>query len=242
MLLPLCSASRPRLLSALTSKSSLQHPTFNAHMASLFRHFSFDPASRLPSPDPVLASVSPMSTSPLLLPARLPTPPPCSVGDLAQALHQQHLRIDTSFKALNAPLTPPSDDDASPCTLPEHLPSSSTNRLNSAALRMQRQANVRMQSSPSHIKDISSLVEKMIAVEDQCNVCHRKPRAPPSPKLSDDDDEGVNMDYTPSPKEELRYLLPMYRAADRVEGTTRVSKKPRMRKPTALRKIKILSK
>ncbi|KAF2450559.1 hypothetical protein P171DRAFT_426907 [Karstenula rhodostoma CBS 690.94] len=205
-------------------------------MASLFRDFSFDPPSRRPDhhTESAALSVSPTSTSPMLFPARPPTPPPssCDINDLAQALTRQDLRvvIDPKFTAPNEPLTPPSDDD----TFEKHLPrrpqlSVSTARMNSATLRMQRQANVRMQSSLAHIKDISSLVEKMIQV-DQCNVCEPKLKSSPPPAL--EEDEGVNMDYTPTAKEQIRFMLPFYRAGDRLDGSTRVSKKPRMRKST----------
>ncbi|KAJ4292714.1 hypothetical protein N0V90_009377 [Kalmusia sp. IMI 367209] len=206
-------------------------------MASLFRDFSFDAPSRhLPQhcPERAVLNVSPTSTSPspFPLPARLPTPPPCSINDLAQALNKQDLRVivDPRYKASHEPLTPP-DDVTFSHALPERPQLSlSTARLNSATLRMQRQAHVRMQSSSSHVKDIASLVEQMIQVGDQCNVCSRKSK-PPSP-VSSEEDEGVSMDYTPSAKEEIRSMLPFYRAGDRIDGSTRVTKRPRMRKST----------
>ncbi|KAF9729094.1 hypothetical protein PMIN06_012593 [Paraphaeosphaeria minitans] len=211
-------------------------------MAFLFRDFSFDAPSRLPDhhhlhhhhTESATLSVSPTSTLPMLFPARPPTPPPssCDINDLAQALTRQHLRlvVDPNFRASNEPLTPPSDHD----TFEKHMPpppqlSLSTARMNAATLRMRRQANVRMQSSLAHVKDISSLVEKMIKV-DQCNVC--EPKSKPSPSPAVDDDEGVHMDYTPTAKEQIRSMLPLYRAGDRLDGSTRVSKKPRVRKST----------
>lgn len=211
-----------------------------AAMASLFRDFSFDAPPRLPqyhrTQSPAL-SVSPTSMSPTFSPARPPTPPPCDVDDLAQAFTKQDLRVIVSpnFRAHCEPLTPPSDEELFEKHIP-HQPQLSTARLNSATLRMQRQANVRMQSSLAHIKDISSLVEQMIEI-DQCNIHEplAKSMSLPSPTTTTTtthDDEGVSMDYTPTAKEHLRSTMPFCRAADRLDGSARVSKKPRMRRST----------
>lgn len=203
-------------------------------MASLFRDFSFDTPSSLPDHFYTDAA-SPTSTSPQLFPTRLPTPPPCDVNDLVHALDKQDLRVvvGPTFAASYEPLTPPSDNDTFANHLPPPPPQLSTARMNSATLRMQRQANVRLQSSAAHIKDISSLVEKMIEAEDQCKLHHPKSK-PSSLSLPSacDMDEGVNMDYAPTAKEQIRSMLPFYRAGDRIDGSTRVSKKPRMRRST----------
>lgn len=170
----------------------------------------------------------------MAFPARPSTPPPSSydISDLTYALTKQDLRVvvEPDFRARNEPLTPPSDDDS----FEKHIPlrpklSLSTMRMNATTLRMQRQANVRMQSSLAHIKDISSLVDKMIQV-DQCNVC--EPKSKPLSPAAVQDDEGVNMDYMPTAKEQMRSMLPFYRAGDRLDGSTRVSKAPRMRRST----------
>ncbi|KAF2677820.1 hypothetical protein K458DRAFT_423668 [Lentithecium fluviatile CBS 122367] len=199
-----------------------------------FSHFSFDAAptrAREHDAERAAMNVSPTSTRLPPLPARLPTPPPCSMGDLAQILNQQSLRLVVpSHKSANEPLTPPSDEDTFATALPQPRPqlSLSTSRLNSATLRMQRQANVRMQSSSSHIKDISTLVERMIEAEDQCRICEQKPSLPPSPTS---EDEGISMDYTvTNPKSEPRSLPLFYRAGDRNPGCTRVAKNTRMRR------------
>lgn len=172
-----------------------------------------------------------------MFPARPPTPPSSyDINHLAQALHRQDLRVVVDcapkYRPAYEPLTPPSDEDTFADHIPAPLPLS-TIRLNSATLRMQRQANVRLQSSAAHAKDIASLVERMIEVQDQCHVCDRKSKSLSHAVLADyDDDEGVNMDYTPTAKEEMRSILPFYRAGDRIDGTARVSKKPRMRRST----------
>jgi hypothetical protein len=237
-------AAKPYSIEARTSSSSHAaparplnttppRPTADADMD--FSRFSFDaPSSRASDHDVHHAnmSVSPTSTHLPPLPTRLPTPPPCSMGRLAQILDQQSLRITIvpTYKSVNEPLTPPSDDITFATALTERRPqlSLSTSRLNSATLRMQRQANVRMQSSSSHIKDISSLVEKMVDTKDQCNVYEHKPTLPPSPTS---EDEGISMDYTiANSPPVLRSSIPYYRAGDRLDGCARVSKQARMRK------------
>lgn len=196
-----------------------------------FSHFSFaGPSTHAAEP---VQDVSPTTTTQLPpLPERLPTPPSCSMAHLAHILDQQSLRIAVppAWKPVSEPLTPPDDAVLPFATAPaEPRPqlSLSTARLNSATLRMQRQANVRMQSSAAHIKDISTLVERMVETGDQCTVCDPKPATPPSPTS---DDEGISMEYNVSnPKLEFR-SIPYYRAGDRVEGYARVTKHARMRR------------
>ncbi|KAF1955162.1 hypothetical protein CC80DRAFT_493106 [Byssothecium circinans] len=188
-------------------------------MAAMFGDYSFEAASRHPICDDRHKGddvESPASVRPFTAPARLPTPPP-DMGDLVDALDQQSLRItvDTSFQSTShhEPLTPLGD---------ERSPTNSTSRLHSATLRMQRQANVRMQCEMSHVKDITKLVE-MIEAGDQCNVCERK---------SASDDEGIDMHYTPTIKKQLHTVIPLYRSNEHDTGA-RVSKRPRMRRRRA---------
>jgi hypothetical protein len=203
-----------------------------------FSHFSFDSTSVRASEyeaERAAMNVSPTSTSLPPLPARLPTPPPCSMGDLAHILDQQSLRIVVvpSQSRASEPLTPPSEDVAFATALSHPRPqlTLSTTRLNSATLRMQRQANVRMQSSSSHRRDIDALVRKMVDSADQCNVC--KPSTPPSPTY---EDEGIAMEHSrtdPCPTTNAKFDLrsiPFFRAGDRLDGCTRVSKATRMRR------------
>jgi hypothetical protein len=197
-----------------------------------FSHFSFDAASIRASEhaaERVAMDVSPTATNLPPLPARLPTPPPCSMGDLADILDQQSLRIAIvpSQKLAYEPITPPSDDVTFATQLSRPHLTLSTSRLNSATLRMQRQANVRMQTSSSHIRDISSLVEKMVEAEYQCNVCEHKLSMPPSPTS---EDEGISVEYNPPKPTTKHHSIPFYRAGDRLDGCTRVSKNARMRK------------
>ncbi|KAF2865111.1 hypothetical protein BDV95DRAFT_587336 [Massariosphaeria phaeospora] len=208
-------------------------------MAALFRDFSFEPASRLPlsvhEAERVAMNVSPTSPPPFAPPrrhARLPTPPPCPVGELAQRM-TLHLEIDPQYQVASAyePLTPPSDDICFHTEALERCQPPFYSHISSAIVRMQRQATTRKQTSPSHMKDLAALVEKMIEDEEQCNICDSKSRTPSTSSASDmDGDEGIDMDCTPSTDASFRHPVPLHRSTDRSTGYSFVSKKPRMRK------------
>ncbi|PSN66876.1 hypothetical protein BS50DRAFT_676576 [Corynespora cassiicola Philippines] len=200
----------------------------------MFRHFSFEPASRPPSLDDDADRLA-MNLSPTepALPFNPPPPPaslPCDLGDLAQKLDEDlRVELDPAYDIpCCQPLARPQD------TFPfQH----SYSRLTTATLRMQRQANTRMQCSSSHAKDLSLLVQKMIDDEEQCRIGDTKLRPPLSPTTSDDDDEGVDMDYEPSTPEELRqYRLNFRRSGDRLDGCTMVARSVRMRKKSRVTK------
>jgi hypothetical protein len=215
--------------------------------SSFFRDFSFGEAMRRPvsvvEAERTASNVSP-TTVPASAPTRLPTPPPCSMGELEYRFHQQSLRIDPALHAQHCgrePLTPPGDD-AFPA---EHVPSQqrSYSCMSPASLRRQRQANTRMQCSASHVKDISILVQKMIQAGDQCHVCEPKSRTPSnssssaSSSASSIEDEGVDMDYSPpSPYEDQLYTLKFRRSGDHIAGSATVSKSIRMRKKSRVMK------
>lgn len=209
----------------------------------MFRDFSFDPVS-----SPVYADYeaerAAMNVSPTSIAIestaqqsnRPPTPPPCTMGDLAVQLNQQSLRIDTSCASYPpGPLTPGSDNEegASPTdTTQQERPTYS--RIAASVLRMQRQQNARMQCSSSHVRDISKLV-KMIEEEKQCTVSESSSRTSSTSSAStcpsSGDDEGVDMDYDiPAQGIETLVATPVWRASDRRESCIRVTKPVRMRK------------
>lgn len=222
---------------------AIGHYTHN----TMFRDFSFDPVSQPAfhalEAERAAMNVSPTSlpVAPRLLPSRPPTPPPCTMGDLAVKLNQQNLRIDTRRTPCPAaPLTPPSDEawELPSDKDPEQAPTYS--RISASILRMQRQRNCRMQCSSSHVRDISRLV-KMIEDEEQCTVSETTtqtltaPPQPISPALSpvnpSGDDEGIDMDYDiPSQHFEALVGMPVWRSGDRRHSCIRVTKPVRMRK------------
>ncbi|KAF3041738.1 hypothetical protein E8E12_008196 [Didymella heteroderae] len=208
-------------------------------MAALFRDFSFD------APSPSLADHEAeralMNCSPTSIPtnpehpySRPMTPPPCTMGDLAQLMGGQNLFISTSRSQHTpaGPPTPPSEDDTFPT---EHLdpraPRPTYCRASASIMRMQRQANTRLQCCSSQARDISRLV-RMIQQEEQCNVSDTDARsASASAAVAAGDDEGIDMDYDCSMRvTEPLFSRPLYRAGDRHNDNARVSKNVRMRK------------
>ncbi|KAH7112451.1 hypothetical protein B0J11DRAFT_585421 [Dendryphion nanum] len=212
-------------------------------MAHLFRDFSFEAASRHCDADRAAMNVSPTSMlhhpSPRDLSMGTSTPPPpCSIGELAARFDQQSLQVEVDPAYA---FTSPKDDSlVSPTniTFPAHIlepaPRSRYSRVSSAALRMQRQSNARMlQSSPAHLKEISNLVQKMVQDGDQCRV-HSFNSRTSSASSSSDEDEGIDMDYTPL---STPLYTPSYRrAADRMSGCAVVPNSIRMRKRSPISK------
>ena len=212
---------------------------FPSPAMSLFRDFSFGAAS-LPLHADHEAERAAMNCSPTSKPAhadplhfptspsRPLTPPPCTMGDLAQILNQHCLTIDTSQSPSachQGPLTPPSDCD--------QAPRPAYSRISSSVLRMQRQANSRLQCSASQASRISSLV-RMLEQQDQCKLSPSSSSASTSTSASAcGDDEAINMDYNCPPLASapaFHFQQPLWRAADRRDNCVRVTKTVRMRR------------
>ena len=214
------------------------HPVFTsvvAAMATMFRNFSFEAASRRPAAhDPERAmSVSPFSPLPHIITSRPPTPPP-TMGELAYQFNQHtlHVEVDPAYQLrpcyVDQPLTPPTDDFAFPELLDQPQQPAPYPRLSAAILRKQRQSHMQMQCSSSHLEDISSLVQRMIENGDQCRICDHRSR-PSSNASTSDNDEGVDMEYNPPPPQEVPVSsLKFRRSGDRRNGAA-VSKSVRMR-------------
>jgi hypothetical protein len=210
-------------------------------MATMFRDFSFDPASSPTSysiyeAERAAMNVSPTSKirEPSQFPYR-PLTPPCTMGDLAAQLNQQSLRVDTNVRCYpSGPLTPDSEEEegASPTgQTQQERPTYS--RVAASVLRMQRQASSRMQCSSSHVSNISKLV-KMIEEEKQCTISEPSSRTSSTSTASrrlSGDDEACDMDYDiPAQGIEALVGMPTWRSGDRRESCIRVTKPVRMRK------------
>lgn len=217
---------------------------------AMFRDFSFNPASP-PAFHAYEADRAAMNVSPTSQPApghhylNRPPTPPCTIGDLASQLNQQSLRIDTSIKSdaasSSSPITPPSyADPIEPLQQSEARPTFS--RVSASLLRMQRQSTSRMQCNPSHVRDISRLVQ-MLQEEEQCTVndaSSQRLLSMSSTSASDsstscpavsEGDEGVDMDYDiPSQNMEALLGTPQWRCTERRDSRIRVTKPVRMRK------------
>lgn len=206
----------------------------------MFRDFSFEaPAPHIFARE-VERAYSPFTPSPPPS-TRPPTPPPCHINDLAYRLDQSSLQIEvdhhyTYYNAPHAPRTPPTDD----CTIPTELdlPKHSSalyTRLSSSTLRQQRQANQRAQCSSPRLEDIASLVQRMVEDGDQCRVREHKSTASSNASKSDED-EGVDMDYSPPPQEPHLYTLKFRRSGDRLNTGAVVSRSVKMRRKSGIMK------
>lgn len=105
---------------------------------------------------------------------------------LAHQFSQQSIRHETysSYSTTAQPSYQPAPSTANSQYSPQNT---YTCAHNTATIRSQRQANTRLQCDPSHAREISSLVERMIASGDQCLVCSPDSYvSSPQP-----DDEGV---------------------------------------------------
>jgi len=207
----------------------------------MFQNFSFQAASRHPSDlelERAYMNVSPTSSPwPLPHPAE---PSAVTIGELSQRFSEHTIEIDpnyqrTSYFDLPTPPTPSHDrytqdvDSAysSRRTSYVHV---SYNGLSPAAIRLQRQTNVRLQCNTSHVKDISSLVERMMDKGEQCRICTR-PRSKDSlSATSSDDDEGHTKSRQSSISERPTVTLKYRRSGERLSGQTCVSKSVRLRK------------
>ncbi|KAI9692116.1 MAG: hypothetical protein M1822_006346 [Bathelium mastoideum] len=100
-----------------------------------------------------------------------------------------------------------------------------------AIKRTQRQDNMRLQTEASHLREISSLVQRMVATQEQCSLCGSESSASEhsiTPSESEDDVASIA-----SPKHEApsrRHNLPYRRSTEVLKGRPGVNKDVRMRK------------
>lgn len=210
----------------------------------MFQNFSFDAASRHPSDfalERAYMDISPTS-SPWPLPSRA-NPTAMTIGELSQRFSAHSIEVDPSYQRTSyfEPATSPSDQ------YPQEVDSAYSSRrtsyahiyngLSPAALRLQRQANVRLQCNTSHVKDISSLVERMMAEGEQCRICTR-PRSKDglSATSSDDEDERAEPRRSSS-SDNPAFTLKYRRSGERLGGQACVSKTVRLRKIKSRRSL-----
>jgi hypothetical protein len=203
----------------------------------MFRNFSFEAASRYPSAvdsDRACTNVSPTSTpDPPSRDQNHPlTPPAVSMGELALRFGEQNLEVDPRYQGTSFDPAAPPDEYFLFSTDPEnsdrHLSYAS---LSPTAIRQQRQANVQLQCSASHARDISSLVEKMVNDGEQCVVC--APRASRSgllPAKSDFEEDDYASVKRSTHSDGTTYALKYRRSGDVLSNQACVSKNIRLRK------------
>jgi len=163
------------------------------------------------------------------------------MGELALRFGEQNLEVDPRYQGTSF-LEPaaPSDEDFLFGTDPEnsnrHLSYAS---LSPAAIRQQRQANMRLQCSASHARDISSLVERMVNNGEQCVIC--VPRASRSgllPAMSDFEEDDYASVKQSTRSDGTTYTLKYRRSGDVLSNQACVYKNIRLRQKK-IRKIAI---
>ncbi|KAF2493967.1 hypothetical protein BU16DRAFT_528137 [Lophium mytilinum] len=205
----------------------------------MFRNFSFEAASRHPSDlelERAYMNVSPTS-SPWPAPY-IPESAAVTMGELSQQFSQQTLEVDPSYNPnyestsfYDTPITNDPyarDVDSAYSSRRPSYAQVSYNGLSPAAIRLQRQANVRLQCNTSHMKDISSLVERMMDKGEQCRICTRTRSSDGLSTTSSDEelDTGVESRRPSASALTLKYR----RSGERLGGQACVSKSVRLRK------------
>ncbi|KAF2100881.1 hypothetical protein NA57DRAFT_54954 [Rhizodiscina lignyota] len=149
---------------------------------ALFEAFSFSPSERHPSSlSHHILQVSPMST-----PTSAYEPVPASRRHSLAISELSHKFSEQNISKPPSSIPPPSyfDIPVSPSAAPAVRQSSPPRdrswspplgggyrRLSAAAIRAQRQANIRLLSDQSHLRELSALVEQMVDSGSQCRVC-----------------------------------------------------------------------
>lgn len=200
----------------------------------MFESFSFAAASRHPSSldtDDDDYAYPDVSISPTSSPVSDQSFPDMSVAELSRRFGAQNITSDlyqapTSPFELSAPWA--NDDDWSTSTSASSPTSPyfpEDNYPDPSTIRARRQAHIALQCDAAHMRDISSLVKKMIESGDQCKLAPRNDSVVSS---ECDDDEGYELprsNSSPAVSQSLRY-----RRSGEVLSTAAVSKNIRFRR------------
>ncbi|EKG18559.1 hypothetical protein MPH_04198 [Macrophomina phaseolina MS6] len=204
----------------------------------MFESFSFAAASRHPSSldDDDDFAYPDLSISPTSSPVSEQSFPETamSVAELSRRFGAQNIACDL-YHAPASPFELPApwaDHDDWTSSTSASSPTSSYFPEDAfpdpAAIRARRQAHTQLQCNEAHMRDISSLVKKMIESGDQCKLATRNDSVVSSNCSGDDEDDCYDMPRTnPSPavSQSLRY-----RRSGEVLSTAAVSKNIRFRR------------
>jgi len=176
----------------------------------------------------------------------VPFPPRFSVTDLAAQFADQRLRKESSICYDNCEPYANDDDDAD-WSIPSIDDDQEFNQLSRArtfpmrshspSRRTQRQLNTRLLCTPSHHRDIATLVARMVNAKDQCSITPPGSTTPTG--VAEDEDEGYNsssdVDMAPptsrrSSVATIRSRVESRRGSDLKSGGACVNKSIRLRK------------
>ncbi|KAL0264281.1 hypothetical protein SLS55_000228 [Diplodia seriata] len=201
----------------------------------MFESFSFAAASRHPSsldhddyayPDVALSPTSsPVSEQSFPESAM-------SVAELSRRFGAQNIGTDLYQPAspfeLPAPWTEHDDWTSTSASSPSSSYFPDDALPDPTAIRSRRQAHTQLQCDAAHMRDISSLVKKMIESGDQCKLAPRNDSVVSSDSGDDADDEPYDLprsNSSPAMSQSLRY-----RRSGEVLSTAAVSKNIRFRR------------
>ncbi|KAF4301914.1 hypothetical protein GTA08_BOTSDO09592 [Botryosphaeria dothidea] len=202
----------------------------------MFESFSFQAASRHPSSldhDDDDYHYHDLSISPTSSPVSEQLESSMSVAELSRRFGAQNIGTDlyqtpASPFELPAPWTDHDDWTLTSASSPTSSYFPEDAFPDPATIRARRQAHTQLQCSEAHMRDISSLVQKMIESGDQCKLATRNDSVVSSDCGDDDDDEGYEMprsNSSPAISKSLRY-----RRSGEVLSTAAVSKNIRFRR------------
>jgi hypothetical protein len=156
---------------------------------------------------------------------------PVSSTDLSMLTHhfgQQSIRYDQRSANSNYTTTSQHQSSSTSATYSVQPPRDSYECPHMlSSVRSQRQANTRLQCQPSHARDISTLVERMIASGEQCLICSpAQDEEPPT----QEEDEGIYMGESDYQQAVAAQTLNYRRSSDFSSAQSYVTKSIRVRK------------
>ncbi|KAF2234384.1 hypothetical protein EV356DRAFT_501950 [Viridothelium virens] len=156
-----------------------------------------------------------------------------SISDLSRqfgehSIRPRTVRADSGYESQRSSIAQEESNVASRVSSLQ-VPQSSSRQP--SVKRAQRQDSIRLQTETSHLREISSLVQRMVDSGDQCSLC--RPTSSHSERSNtppEDDDDVVSMGLNTHESAARRHNLPYRRSNEVLRGRPGVTKDVRMRK------------
>ena len=210
---------------------------------TMFENFSFDAASRSSSSDPRYLTYPPSDismsssrrSSAVLSPAYASSShsTPYSISDLSRQFSEQSIRprpkrTDSGYSSQRSSFAQEESSTNTRISSPQLL---QPNSRQPSTTRAQRQDSTRLQTESSHLREISSLVQRMVDTRDQCSLCRpTSSHSEHSVTPSESEDDVGSMASSRMESTTRRHHLPYKRSTEVLKGRPGVSKDVRMRK------------
>lgn len=209
----------------------------------MFENFSFEAASRKSSSDRHYLSYPPNDastgssrrSSTCVSPACASSsqPLPYSISDLSRQFSEQSIRprpkrADSGYESQRSSFA---QEEASTNSRVSSLQVSQPHSRQPSVKRAQRQDSMRLQTEASHLREISSLVQRMVDTRDQCSLCRpTSSHSECSITPSESEDDVVSIASNRMESTSRRHNLPYRRSTEVLKGRPGVTKDVRMRK------------